>query len=72
MSAIGSKWFGEGEKYARAIFTLASKISPCVIFIDEVDRYPSLPFHFLFFMHAHIAISIVFWGVEKKQGNMKQ
>jgi len=38
MSAIGSKWFGEGEKYARAIFTLASKISPCVIFIDEVDR----------------------------------
>lgn len=39
MSAIGSKWFGEGEKYARAIFTLASKIAPCVIFIDEVDRY---------------------------------
>jgi hypothetical protein len=39
MSSIGSKWFGEGEKYARAVFTLASKISPCVVFIDEVDRY---------------------------------
>ncbi|KYR01092.1 hypothetical protein DLAC_02190 [Tieghemostelium lacteum] len=37
MSSLGSKWFGEGEKFARAVFTLASKISPCVIFIDEVD-----------------------------------
>jgi len=37
MSTIGSKWFGEGEKYARAVFTLASKIAPSVIFIDEVD-----------------------------------
>jgi SpoVK/Ycf46/Vps4 family AAA+-type ATPase len=37
MSTIGSKWFGEGEKYARAVFTLASKISPSIIFIDEVD-----------------------------------
>jgi SpoVK/Ycf46/Vps4 family AAA+-type ATPase len=37
MSSIGSKWFGEGEKYARAVFTLASKIAPCVVFIDEVD-----------------------------------
>eukprot|EP01126_Amoeba_proteus_P010793 TRINITY_DN14263_c0_g1_i1.p1 TRINITY_DN14263_c0_g1~~TRINITY_DN14263_c0_g1_i1.p1 ORF type:complete len:489 (-),score=191.40 TRINITY_DN14263_c0_g1_i1:244-1551(-) len=37
MASIGSKWFGEGERYARAVFTLASKIAPCVIFIDEVD-----------------------------------
>jgi SpoVK/Ycf46/Vps4 family AAA+-type ATPase len=37
MSSIASKWFGEGEKYVKAIFTLASKISPVVIFIDEVD-----------------------------------
>eukprot|EP01117_Protostelium_nocturnum_P006947 TRINITY_DN2491_c0_g1_i2.p1 TRINITY_DN2491_c0_g1~~TRINITY_DN2491_c0_g1_i2.p1 ORF type:complete len:992 (-),score=351.68 TRINITY_DN2491_c0_g1_i2:46-3021(-) len=37
MSTIASKWFGEGEKYVKAIFTLASKISPTVIFIDEVD-----------------------------------
>jgi SpoVK/Ycf46/Vps4 family AAA+-type ATPase len=39
MASISSKWFGEGEKYARAVFTLASKIAPSVIFIDEVDRY---------------------------------
>jgi ATP-dependent 26S proteasome regulatory subunit len=37
MASISSKWFGEAEKYARAVFTLASKIAPSVIFIDEVD-----------------------------------
>ncbi|XP_057776605.1 uncharacterized protein LOC130995363 isoform X2 [Salvia miltiorrhiza] len=37
MSSITSKWFGEGEKYVKAVFTLASKISPSVIFVDEVD-----------------------------------
>lgn len=32
------QWFGEGEKYVKAVFSLASKISPSVIFIDEVWR----------------------------------
>ncbi|KAJ3683726.1 hypothetical protein LUZ60_013953 [Juncus effusus] len=39
MSSITSKWFGEGEKYVKAVFSLASKISPSVIFIDEVDGF---------------------------------
>ncbi|KAK4253990.1 hypothetical protein QN277_009428 [Acacia crassicarpa] len=37
MSAITSMWFGESEKNVRALFTLAAKVSPTIIFIDEVD-----------------------------------
>ncbi|RLN29093.1 uncharacterized protein C2845_PM05G15580 [Panicum miliaceum] len=37
MSMITSKMFGESEKYVKAVFSLASKISPAVIFVDEVD-----------------------------------
>ncbi|XP_023634191.1 uncharacterized protein LOC17878210 [Capsella rubella] len=37
MSSITSKWVGEAEKYVKAVFSLASKISPSVIFVDEVD-----------------------------------
>ncbi|GLJ18064.1 hypothetical protein SUGI_0318690 [Cryptomeria japonica] len=37
MSTVSSMWFGESEKYIRALFSVASKISPTVIFIDEVD-----------------------------------
>lgn len=39
MSSVASKWFGDGEKFSRAIFTLASKLSPSIIFIDEVDSF---------------------------------
>ncbi|KAJ9545742.1 hypothetical protein OSB04_025449 [Centaurea solstitialis] len=37
MSTITSKWFGEDEKTVRALFTLAAKVSPTIIFVDEVD-----------------------------------
>ncbi|RNE97239.1 ATPase family AAA domain-containing protein 1-B-like [Trypanosoma rangeli] len=35
--SLFSKWVGDTEKNAAAVFSLAEKISPCVIFIDEVD-----------------------------------
>jgi len=40
-SVIKSKWYGEAEKNANAVFTLARKRSPCIIFIDEVDALMS-------------------------------
>ncbi|KAI5289666.1 hypothetical protein KEM52_000702, partial [Ascosphaera acerosa] len=36
-SDVNDMYVGEGEKNVRAIFTLAQKLSPCVVFIDEAD-----------------------------------
>jgi len=36
-SLVEQKYFGESEKIVKAIFTLAEKIQPCIIFIDEID-----------------------------------
>lgn len=36
-ATINDKWVGESEKLIHAVFTLAKKISPCVVFIDEAD-----------------------------------
>jgi len=36
-SSVENKWLGESEKNAKAVFTLARRLAPCVIFMDEVD-----------------------------------
>ena len=36
-ATLQSKWVGEAEKLVQAAFTLATKLFPCVLFMDEVD-----------------------------------
>lgn len=50
VSNIENKYYGESSKYLSALFSLARKIQPCIIFIDEIDgfcgeRNPMEQFH---------------------------
>lgn len=36
-ATLQSKWFGDAQKLVTAVFTLASKLQPSIIFIDEID-----------------------------------
>lgn len=39
VSSLFDKWYGESQKRAEAVFSLASKIQPVIIFIDEIDSF---------------------------------
>ncbi|ESO04899.1 hypothetical protein HELRODRAFT_185524 [Helobdella robusta] len=39
VSSLVDKWYGESQKKAEAIFTLARKLQPTIIFIDEIDSF---------------------------------
>ena len=38
-STVTSKWFGDSVRYVKAAFSLAAKLAPCVLFVDEVCIY---------------------------------
>lgn len=38
-STLTDKWYGESQKLTAAVFSMAVKIQPCIIFIDEIGNH---------------------------------
>ena len=50
IASLTDKWYGESQKLAGAVFTLAKKIQPCIIFIGETSPESSQRRKLIFFL----------------------
>lgn len=39
VSTLTNKWYGESNKLVHGLFSLAKRVRPCIIFIDEIDCF---------------------------------
>lgn len=39
LESIMSKWVGDAEKKLDAVFDVASRLGPCIVFLDEIDAF---------------------------------
>ena len=37
ISTLTEKWYGDSNKLVNAVFSLARKLQPTIVFIDEID-----------------------------------
>lgn len=54
VSILTDKWYGESQKLTAAVFSLAVKLQPCIIFIDEIGQRENKMLHCYFCYYATI------------------
>lgn len=38
VASLTDKWYGESQKLSSAVFSLAMKLEPCIVFVDEIGN----------------------------------